>query len=105
VIWYCDASALVKRYVLEEGSRWFRRQVDNHTVLISHITVVEVHAALASATVLEPFLSFPFSRLETTSTTISRGAFIEYFRLRNRLSRLLLRCFPIIHYAHTTQLS
>ena len=48
MIWYCDASALVKRYVLEEGSRWFRRQVDNHTVLISHITVVEVHAALAT---------------------------------------------------------
>ncbi|MCS6805151.1 MAG: type II toxin-antitoxin system VapC family toxin [Acidobacteriota bacterium] len=48
MIWFCDASALVKRYIQEVGSRWFRREVDRHTVIIAHITVVEVHAALAA---------------------------------------------------------
>jgi hypothetical protein len=45
--WLCDSSALVKRYVQEIGSRWFRREVDRHTMVIAQITVVEVHAALA----------------------------------------------------------
>lgn len=48
MIWLCDASALVKRYIQEAGSRWFRREVDRHTMVIAHITVVEVHAALAA---------------------------------------------------------
>jgi len=48
VIWFCDASALVKRYVQEAGSRWFRREVDRHAIVIAQITVVEVHAALAA---------------------------------------------------------
>ena len=48
MIWFCDASALVKRYVQEVGSRWFRHEVDRHTIVIAHITVVEVHAALAA---------------------------------------------------------
>ena len=30
MIWYCDSSALVKRYVRETGSRWFRAQVSQH---------------------------------------------------------------------------
>jgi hypothetical protein len=48
MIWFCDASALVKRYVQEIGSNWFRHQVDRHMIVIAHITVVEVHAALAA---------------------------------------------------------
>jgi hypothetical protein len=35
MIWACDTSALVKRYVQELGSRWFRREVDHHIILIA----------------------------------------------------------------------
>jgi hypothetical protein len=48
MIWFCDSSALVKRYVQEVGSHWFRREIDRHTVVIAYITIVEVHAALAA---------------------------------------------------------
>lgn len=48
MIWFCDASALVKRYVEEEGSLWFRHEVGRHKIVIAHITVVEVQAALAA---------------------------------------------------------
>jgi hypothetical protein len=48
MIWACDTSALVKRYIQELGSRWFRREVDHHIIIIAHITGVEVHAALAA---------------------------------------------------------
>ena len=48
MIWFCDTSALVKRYVQETGSRWFRHEVDRHNILIAHTTQVEVHAALAT---------------------------------------------------------
>jgi len=47
MIWYCDSSAVVKRYVREGGSLWLRREVSKHDLLISQITPVEVYAALA----------------------------------------------------------
>lgn len=47
MIWSCDSSVLVKRYIQKIGSHWFRREVDRHTIVIAQITVVEVHAALA----------------------------------------------------------
>jgi len=47
MIWYCDSSAVVKRYVREVGSLWLRREVSKHEIIISQITPVEVYAALA----------------------------------------------------------
>lgn len=47
MIWYCDASAVVKRYVREVGSRWFRQQITQHHLLTSILAIAEVPAALA----------------------------------------------------------
>jgi len=47
MIWYGDASAIVKRYVREVGSLWLRRELSKHDIVISQITPVEVYAALA----------------------------------------------------------
>jgi predicted nucleic acid-binding protein len=45
-IWYADTSALVKRYVREQGSDWFRREVIKNPVIISQLTPIEITAAL-----------------------------------------------------------
>jgi predicted nucleic acid-binding protein len=45
-IWYADTSALVKRYVREQGSDWFRREVIKNPVIISQLTPIEIIAAL-----------------------------------------------------------
>ncbi len=50
-VFYLDASALVKRYAVEAGSAWVQEQFrapQRHVFLTSHITVVEVAAALAA---------------------------------------------------------
>lgn len=47
MIWYCDSSALVKRYVSETGSRWLRQQVGKHRLSSSVIVIPEVASALA----------------------------------------------------------
>ncbi len=47
MIWYCDSSALVKRYVRETGSRWFREEVSQHRLLTSTLAVAEIPAALS----------------------------------------------------------
>lgn len=55
-LYYFDASALVKHYVLEPGSTWVRALIDRldpetgkriNTVLIAEVSLVEVAAALA----------------------------------------------------------
>lgn len=46
---FCDASALVKRYVSESGSMWLMSTIDPHIgsrVFIAQITIVEVVAAV-----------------------------------------------------------
>lgn len=46
---FCDASALVKRYVSESGSIWLTLTIDPHVgsrVFIAQITIVEVVAAI-----------------------------------------------------------
>ena len=47
MIWYCDSSALVKRYVREVGSSWFRQQQSQHQILTSALALTEIAAALA----------------------------------------------------------
>ncbi|MGH9753592.1 MAG: type II toxin-antitoxin system VapC family toxin [Blastocatellia bacterium] len=47
MIWYCDSSALVKRYVRETGSRWLREQISHHQLLTSVLAIAEIPAALA----------------------------------------------------------
>lgn len=49
--YYFDASALVKRYADEVGSRWVRQITTpgaQHTILLAEITLAEVSAALAA---------------------------------------------------------
>ena len=49
--YYLDASALVKRYAAEAGSRWIRDLSDrraNTAILLSEITLAEVAAAFAA---------------------------------------------------------
>ncbi len=46
VTWFMDSSALVKRYVREQGSKWLRAEITHHSVIIAQITAVEVVAAL-----------------------------------------------------------
>lgn len=47
--YYLDTSAIVKRYVLEEGSTWIRHLTENphHIFLISELAIVETSAAMA----------------------------------------------------------
>lgn len=47
--YFLDSSALVKRYVTEQGSGWIRKIVApgaGHTIFIAHITPAEVVSAL-----------------------------------------------------------
>lgn len=46
MIWFADASALVKRYVNEVGSYWLRRELAHHQIFMAEITSVEIVAAL-----------------------------------------------------------
>jgi len=49
--YYLDASALVKRYADEPGSRWVRQITDpnpENSILLAEITLAEVSAALAA---------------------------------------------------------
>lgn len=47
MIWFCDTSALLKRYLHEIGSKWFRFQISQHRLVASAITVVEMPSAMA----------------------------------------------------------
>ena len=68
MIWYCDSSALVKRYVRETGSRWFREQVSQHRLLTSTLAVAEVPAALARRKRDGTLSTFEFHRSRTHLT-------------------------------------
>jgi len=51
--YYCDSSALVKRYANETGSLWVRSLTDpqaGNDIFIAHITGIEVVAAIARKT-------------------------------------------------------
>jgi hypothetical protein len=45
-IWFADTSALIKRYVREQGSDWLRGEVIRNEVIISQLTPIELTAAL-----------------------------------------------------------
>ena len=47
MIYYLDTSALVKRYVAEEGSRSVRQVVRKRSVAVSRIAYAEIAAAIA----------------------------------------------------------
>lgn len=52
-IYYVDSSALVKRYVTETGSDWIQGICDptaGHVIVLAHIGLVEIAAALAAKT-------------------------------------------------------
>ena len=48
-VYFFDSSALVKRYVQENGSEWVRQAtaLQKHVILVSRITYVEVLSAFA----------------------------------------------------------
>jgi uncharacterized protein len=51
--YYCDSSALVKRYAHETGTLWVRSLTDaqaGHDIFTAHITGIEVVAAIARKT-------------------------------------------------------
>jgi uncharacterized protein len=51
--YYCDSSALVKRYAHETGTLWVRSLTDaqaGHDIFTAHITGIEVVAAMARKT-------------------------------------------------------
>jgi predicted nucleic acid-binding protein len=51
--YYVDSSALVKRYVIETGSVWIQGICDptaGHVIVLAHIGLVEIAAALAAKT-------------------------------------------------------
>src|SRR5215470_366095 len=47
MIWFADTSALVKRYLSENGSAWLRGELVHHEVLISQLTPIELAAAFS----------------------------------------------------------
>jgi len=49
-MWYCDASALVKRYVREKGSVKVRRILSSGTAATSRYSAIEIASALARRT-------------------------------------------------------
>ncbi len=89
MIWFCDASALVKRYIQESGSSWFRREVDRHDIVIAHITVVEVHAALAARYRTGTISIFPFYQ--------ARNKFSDH--INRNLYRICPLTEPVVHVA------
>ncbi len=45
---FLDTSALAKRYLPEQGTRWLRQQIDSaNTIIVSRLTWVEVMSAVA----------------------------------------------------------
>jgi predicted nucleic acid-binding protein len=49
-VYFCDSSAIAKRYVLETGSGWIKALSDQragHSLFIARITEVEIAAAIA----------------------------------------------------------
>jgi len=72
VIWFCDSSAVLKHYVREIGSQWFRRHVPSHRVILAKITPLEMKAGLA--------LRFHTGRISQ----------FDFFKARNTLTRHLL---------------
>jgi predicted nucleic acid-binding protein len=61
-------SALVKRYVREIGSRWFREQVGQFQLLTSTLAIVEIPAALARRKRDGTISAFEFHRSRTQFT-------------------------------------
>lgn len=50
-VFYFDASALVKRYIAEDGTSWIEAlcaDEENHAIAIAHLGLVEVAAAFAA---------------------------------------------------------
>jgi len=68
VIWYCDSSALVKRYVRETGSRWLRQQIARLQVFTSTLTLAETASALARRLRDGTLSTFEFHRGRTQFT-------------------------------------
>ena len=62
MIWYCDSSALVKQYVREVGSQWFRHQKGQHHLVSSVLAIVEIPSALARRTRDGSISAFEFHR-------------------------------------------
>jgi len=58
MVWYCDTSALMKRFLKEPGSAWFRGQCGRQQLLTSALTVAEMAAAFGRRQRLGTLLKF-----------------------------------------------
>lgn len=47
MIWFLDSSALVKRYVREQGSELLRKEIGKHSCFVAQVTPVEMTAAFS----------------------------------------------------------
>lgn len=79
MVWYCDSSALIKTYVRELGSRWFREQQSHHHILTSELAIAEIPSALSRRKREGTISTFEFHR--------GRAQFTRH--LRSKLYTLL----------------
>lgn len=68
MIWFCDASAVLKRYVRERGSQWFRSQVSNRQIVLAKITPLELKSGLALRFRTGSISQFDFLKARNTFT-------------------------------------
>ncbi len=114
MIVYLDASALVKRYVQEPGSIWLRTLMDQAgpgTLVVSHLTRIEVIAALSRLQRAKPGRASELARLVQTF----RRDVAEHLRVMRLTEGLLdsaeavamkhrLRAYDAIHLASALEL-
>ncbi len=101
MIWYCDSSALVKRYVREVSSLWFRREHGQHDLATSALTVVEVPAALARRMRDGSISAFEFHRGRTQLTRHLRSGQYSILPVASdviQLAAILTHQLPLAAY-------
>ncbi|HMV46759.1 MAG TPA: type II toxin-antitoxin system VapC family toxin [Blastocatellia bacterium] len=72
MVWYCDSSALVKRYVREKGCLWFRQEAGRHRIITSDLTVAEIASVLSRRKRRGTISEFEFNS--------GRGQFIRHLQ-------------------------
>lgn len=106
---YADTSALIKRYITEDGSEWMRKQVrisSGNVVIICDVTPVEIFSVLArlnregrlSSTRLGRFQNIFLAHAEREYLIIPVNGHI-FAQARLLVSRHKLRALDALHLA------
>jgi len=101
MIWYCDSSALVKRYVNEQGSSWFRQQLSQHDLLVSELAVAEIASTLARRKRQGTISDFEFhSGRGQFARHLQAGqyAFLQTNRRTVNQAAILIYRYPLVAY-------